>query len=376
MAAPVDYDLIIVGGGMVGASLAIALADTPLRIALLEAVPFRSQGQPSYDDRAIALAYGTRRIFAGMGLWPALAQDVTPIANIHISDRGHFGATHLDSRDSGAEALGYVVESRALGAVIAERLQCVGNVSVHCPATVTHVALGSECAAVTVKLDETEQRQQHTQPPARQPRVRTLLRQRAARLAADVGPALFGGVDGARCGGAGHHVARRLQFFADLAAARRSSRGSLRQGRSPPRLSARARACARTRAAAPRADRQCRAHPAPGRGPGIQSRAPRRRGARRRVVRGDRRAPGHRRYVGAAALCRMATARSPQDDRLHRRPRAPLREPAVAAARAAQHGDDRSRSAAAREALAHASDHGPSRKTAAPRARPAAGCSA
>src|SRR3569832_1178704 len=158
MAEPVDYDLIIVGGGMVGASLAIALADTPLRIALLEAVPFRSQGQPSYDDRAIALAYGTRRIFAGMGLWPALAQDVTPIANIHISDRGHFGATHLDSRDSGAEALGYVVESRALGAVIAERLQCVGNVSVHCPATVTHVALGSECAAVTEKLDETEQR--------------------------------------------------------------------------------------------------------------------------------------------------------------------------------------------------------------------------
>src|SRR3569832_979611 len=104
MAEPVDYDLIIVGGGMVGASLAIALADTPLRIALLEAVPFRSQGQPSYDDRAIALAYGARRIFAGMGLWPALAQDVTPLA------------------------------------------------------TVTHVAVGSERAAVTVKLDETEQR--------------------------------------------------------------------------------------------------------------------------------------------------------------------------------------------------------------------------
>src|SRR3569623_3362422 len=96
-------------------------------------------------------------IVAGMGLWPALAQDVTPIANIHISERGHFGATHLDSRDSGAEALGYVVESRALGAVIADRLQCVGIVSVHCPASVTHVALGSECAAETVKLDETEQ---------------------------------------------------------------------------------------------------------------------------------------------------------------------------------------------------------------------------
>src|SRR3569623_2110630 len=51
------YDVIIVGGGMVGASLAIALSATPLRIALLEAVPFRSDTQPSYDARAIALAY-------------------------------------------------------------------------------------------------------------------------------------------------------------------------------------------------------------------------------------------------------------------------------------------------------------------------------
>lgn len=158
MAEPVDYDLIIGGGGMVGASLAIALADTPLRIALLEAVPFRAQGQPSYDDRAIALAYGTRRIFAGMGLWPVLAREVTPITNIHISDRGHFGATHLDSRNSGAEALGYVVESRALGAVIAERLQQVSNVTVHCPATVTQVGLGSDHAEVMVKLDDIERR--------------------------------------------------------------------------------------------------------------------------------------------------------------------------------------------------------------------------
>ena len=158
MAEPVDYDLIIVGGGMVGASLAIALAGTPLRVALLEAVPFRSRSQPSYDDRAIALAYGTRRIFAGMGLWSALAHEVTPIVNIHISDRGHFGATHLDSRDSGAEALGYVVESRALGASLAERLQQIDNVTVHCPATVTQVNQDGDRAEVTMTLGEVERR--------------------------------------------------------------------------------------------------------------------------------------------------------------------------------------------------------------------------
>lgn len=147
------YDVIIVGGGMVGASLAIALSATPLRVALLEAVPFRSDTQPSYDDRAIALAYGTRRIFAGMDLWPALAAAVTPIERIHISDRGHFGATHLDCGDSGADALGYVAESRALGAIIATRLHALAHVDVHCPASVTDVVMGSNHAEVMVNVD-------------------------------------------------------------------------------------------------------------------------------------------------------------------------------------------------------------------------------
>ncbi len=158
MAEPLDYDVIIVGGGMVGASLAIALSATPLRIALLEAVPFRSQSQPSYDDRAIALAYGTRRIFSGMGLWPALAPRVTPIEHIHISDRGHFGATRLHCRDSEVDALGYVAESRVVGAVVAERLQELDQLTVFCPATVTDVVLGSDHAEVMVQLGEEARR--------------------------------------------------------------------------------------------------------------------------------------------------------------------------------------------------------------------------
>lgn len=158
MLEPYDYDVIIVGGGMVGASLAIALSTTPLRVALLEAVPLRSQSQPSYDDRAIALAYGTRRIFAGMNLWPALTADVTPIERIHISDRGHFGATHLESRDNGAEALGYVVEGRALGAAMAERLAALDNVTVFCPAAVGGVVLGSRQAEVTMKTGDVDRR--------------------------------------------------------------------------------------------------------------------------------------------------------------------------------------------------------------------------
>ncbi|MEJ2552928.1 MAG: 2-octaprenyl-6-methoxyphenyl hydroxylase [Gammaproteobacteria bacterium] len=153
MADTDHYDLVIVGGGMVGASLAIALGGSALRIALLEAVPFRSASQPSYDDRAIALAYGTHRIFAAMDLWDVLRGEATPIHSIHISDRGHFGFTRLDCRDEGVEALGYVAVSRAMGAVLAERLQQLSNVEVICPATVTNVVIGGCHAEVEIDGD-------------------------------------------------------------------------------------------------------------------------------------------------------------------------------------------------------------------------------
>jgi 2-octaprenyl-6-methoxyphenol hydroxylase len=158
MADSDHYDVVIVGGGMVGASLAIALGGSTLRIALLEAVPFRDDAQPSYDDRAIALAYGTHRIFAGMGLWDALQGETTPIHSIHISDRGHFGFTRLDCRDEGVAALGYVAVSRAMGGMLAERLRQLPNVELLCPATVTNVVLGGRHAEVVIDGDEAPRR--------------------------------------------------------------------------------------------------------------------------------------------------------------------------------------------------------------------------
>ncbi|MGB5641254.1 MAG: FAD-dependent oxidoreductase, partial [Sedimenticolaceae bacterium] len=85
MSAPACYDLIIVGGGMVGASLAISLANRGLRLALVEAYAPGADSQPGYDDRAIALAYGTRRIFEAIGVWPSLAGVAEPIRDIHVS---------------------------------------------------------------------------------------------------------------------------------------------------------------------------------------------------------------------------------------------------------------------------------------------------
>ena len=110
-----QYDVLIVGGGMVGASLAVALMPLGLKVGLVDAYQFGVAAQPSYDDRAIALSYGSSRIYTGMGLWHQLAPQTTPINKIHVSDRGHFGATRLSAEKEKVPALGYLVESRVLG---------------------------------------------------------------------------------------------------------------------------------------------------------------------------------------------------------------------------------------------------------------------
>lgn len=147
------YDLLIVGGGMVGASLALALAGRGLRIAVVEAHPPGADTQPAYDDRAIALAYGTQRIFEALGLWPQLAAHAEPIRDIHVSDRGYFGMTRLHAVDEGVLALGQVVTARALGQVLIENLLQAPGVEVVAPARVLGFVDTGEGVRVSVDRD-------------------------------------------------------------------------------------------------------------------------------------------------------------------------------------------------------------------------------
>ena len=149
-----DYDLLIIGGGMVGASLAHALRDLDLRIGIVEAVALEENSQPSYDARAIALSQGSKRIFDAMGVWAAMVeQGVSPITHIHVSDRGHFGAARLNAEEEHVEALGYVVEAGVIGSVLAASLKSLPNVDVICPATLKGLAIEKDGASVTVERD-------------------------------------------------------------------------------------------------------------------------------------------------------------------------------------------------------------------------------
>lgn len=117
-----DTDLLIAGGGLAGATLALALARAvpELSVTVVEAFPLSPDAlpedyQPSYDARSTALAWGSRRIFDELGLWPRLSEHATPIRHIHVSDRGRFGATRLHAHEHGQEALGYVADNRWMG---------------------------------------------------------------------------------------------------------------------------------------------------------------------------------------------------------------------------------------------------------------------
>ena len=133
-----NYDVLIIGGGMVGASLAVALMPLKLKVGMVDAFEFGVAEQPSYDDRSIALSYGSSRIYQGMGLWKELEAKTTAIKKIHISDRGHFGATRLSAEKEKVPALGYLVESRILGKQLYDALTD-SNVDIIAPATVTQL---------------------------------------------------------------------------------------------------------------------------------------------------------------------------------------------------------------------------------------------
>jgi len=146
-----QYDIVIAGGGMIGTSLALALAPLCMRIAVVEAVERQASAQPSFDDRTTALSRSTQRMFTAMGLWPEIVAASTPITSIHVSDQGRFGFSHIEAEEQGVEALGYVVVNRVLGGVLQDALENAEGIDVLCPARIVDVALAPDTATVTVQ---------------------------------------------------------------------------------------------------------------------------------------------------------------------------------------------------------------------------------
>ena len=145
-----EVDVAIVGGGLVGASLALGLAGTGVRVLLIEGVAPDSAAQPSFDERTTALGNASRRIFQGLGVWDDVSREAAAIRAIHISDAGRFGFARLQAAEQGIDALGYVVPNRVMGAALWRRLRDAKGIEVRVPATVEDVDITTERAYFTV----------------------------------------------------------------------------------------------------------------------------------------------------------------------------------------------------------------------------------
>ena len=143
-------DIAIVGGGLVGASLAAALAKPDRKIALIESAPPPS-GEPSWDERCIALNAASRSIFESIGAWDALERVAEPIVWTHISERGKFGVARFTAQEAGLPALGYNVPVRAIGEMLWQRLKKTPGVELIASARVAEVRSESESVAIGIE---------------------------------------------------------------------------------------------------------------------------------------------------------------------------------------------------------------------------------
>jgi 2-octaprenyl-6-methoxyphenol hydroxylase len=149
-----DSNILIVGGGPVGAILALTLQTKGVAVTMLEA---REKGTSHQDQRALALSYGSRLILERLELWAELEPQATAINTIHISQRGSFGRTLLQAKDHGQPALGYVLAYGALSTALDRALDAMPGVKIINSAEVTAVEPSQSHASVTFKHEGIKQ---------------------------------------------------------------------------------------------------------------------------------------------------------------------------------------------------------------------------
>jgi 2-octaprenyl-6-methoxyphenol hydroxylase len=140
------YDLVIVGGGLVGAGLAVALRNSHLRIALIDA------RMPSNNDaRLFALNHSSCQFLQNLDIWSALIEHAAPIHAVHVSRKGKFGAVRLKREDASLSSLGHVVPAKYIEAALNEQLSSLAELTLYRPATLKSIQQLNDYVELTVE---------------------------------------------------------------------------------------------------------------------------------------------------------------------------------------------------------------------------------
>ena len=143
-----DYDIAIVGGGIVGATLACALKDSGLNILLIEAKPL---AVAAARRQAYAVSVLSSRIFTGIGVWDEILPQIAQFRHIRLSDANYPGIVQFKLADLGTNALGYVAEHGVVLRALQELIAQYSNINWLCPATVQEVEYGESGTTIAVE---------------------------------------------------------------------------------------------------------------------------------------------------------------------------------------------------------------------------------
>ena len=132
-------DILVVGGGLVGASLAIALEQAGCDVAMVEMHAAAPTSEPTYGERNLALARASVNGLRSLGVWPRVAAQATPIRHLHVSRAGEFGSLRLAAEDLDLDALGWTLPARELGAGLQQQLAACSHLKHMAPARVTAI---------------------------------------------------------------------------------------------------------------------------------------------------------------------------------------------------------------------------------------------
>jgi len=143
-------DVLIVGGGLVGAALVVALAQAGLEVIVVDRVDQRGQLDAGFDGRASAIAQAPKRMLDHLGIWEHLAE-ATPILDIRVADGASKLFLHYDYTEIGEAPLGYMVENRHMRSALFQTLRQLPGVTYIAPAEITGVERASDGARLTLK---------------------------------------------------------------------------------------------------------------------------------------------------------------------------------------------------------------------------------